>query len=261
MNMTFNSISKTKVIPIALWLTGTASISPSFANALTINIPQEEIKLEYSQPVRLEQVFADVISQSNRNTTALTQYAVGNKLFNIDKQPQSQQLKQQVINELQSLAAENSANQASVDILVEQIKSWNVGYREELTLDLDHIRIQPQANPMLNGHFELVTTTRTPQFSIEGLLTVPQSIELGPDKTLSHYLEPLAQLSSAHPSYAWVVYPDGHYKRVGYAYWNNENTALIPGTVVFLGYNSDSASTLELEERIVKLISMRTSTK
>ena len=257
--MMSNIKNHTTVMYATLILSALFIAPSSFANTLTIKIPQQNSVLDYPHPVRLEQVFSDIITQSN--TRSPNDYSIGNKLFNLDKAEQSQQLKQQVLNDLQVLLNEKKSDAASIQIIIDQITQWQVGYRETLNLDFDTIRMQSQANPMLSGHFEFLTTQRTPRIHVEGLLFAPQSMELKSNKSLEHYIDQISPLSSAHSSDAWVIYPDGHYIRAGYAYWNNQNIQLIPGTVVFLGFNSDSTDSLKLEERIVKLITMRKSTK
>lgn len=235
-------------------------ISPlSLASALNVILPAEQIALNYEQPVRLEQVFKDAIAQSK--TTSPTEYLLANKLFNLDKAEQSEQLKQQVLDQLNALQLKNQKYKTSSDILTNQIESWEVSYREDLNLDFDVIRTQPSANPMLSGDFALVSEKRSSWISVEGVMSKPQNLKFKSHLNLHDYIGQVDSLSSANPSYAWVIYPDGNTVRAGYAQWNEESIQLTPNTVVFLGFDSDSGNTLELEKQIVKLITMRTNTK
>ncbi|WP_052810292.1 capsule biosynthesis GfcC family protein [Vibrio renipiscarius] len=244
---------------LSLVLLGLFMSPPSQADTLSVTLPAVQTTLSYEHPVRLDRVFTDAIAQSGGVSPA--QYFVANKLFNLDKAEQINQLKQQVLEQLNALALERSKFKTSSELLARQIESWNVAYRENLNLDFDVIRTQPTANPMLSGHFALVAENRSSLVNIEGLVFQPQPLNFSSNLTLRDYINQVDIFSSAHPSYAWVIYPDGHTIRVGYAQWNEEIIQLTPNSVIFLGFDSDSDHTLKLEEQIVKLITMRTNIK
>ncbi|WP_159656109.1 capsule biosynthesis GfcC family protein [Vibrio atypicus] len=245
----------------ALFFAGCSLITASNASAqaLKVNLPSTGIALEYAQPQRIDQVFTDVIAQ--KPSPSPVNFPIANQLFNLEKQEQSEQFKQQVLKKLTDLTSGSGKQKKSIGILIEQIKDWQVGYRESITLDFDEIRLQSKANPMLSGEYEFIIPGRSNTVSFEGLLFSPQQVDFKSNQTLSDYLGKLNLLSSAHPSYAWVIYPNGHYIKAGYAYWNNDSTQLTPGSVVFLGYNSDTREMQNIEKDIVKLISMRKGTQ
>tara|TARA_Y100001956_G_scaffold5226_1_gene4694 strand:- start:28129 stop:28902 length:774 start_codon:yes stop_codon:yes gene_type:complete len=251
--------NRAQLIRATIYLSCTVFLPFSFATALKVDLPADQITLEYQSPVRLEQVLSDITQQDTE--TVPSRYPLANQLFNLDKQEQAEKIKQDALKELQVLATEGVLPKESAGIIREQINSWNIAYRELIELDLDQIRTHVPSNPMLQGHFEFVSPMRNQVLSFEGLLFSPQRVEFDSSTPLSSYLSKLKLLSSAHPSYAWVVYPNGDYVRAGYAYWNNQGTQLAPGTIVFVGFNSEAKAVLQLEERIVKLITMRRSTK
>ena len=240
-----------------LLITLTSTLLPIFAasaDTLKVELPIQGAILQYEEAERLETVLSDAIAHSQ--TLSPASYPLANQLFNRNKQSAAQQLKSNVLEQLEQ-RKHHRDNDASLDILIEQIKRWAVGYRESLSLDIDKVRIQADHNPLLAGEYELITPQRIEQIQIEGLLFRPQTVAFASSPTLSEALEQTDMLSTASSSYAWVIYPDGHYIKAGYAYWNNENTHLTPGTVVFVGFNSDDSELKRLEENIVKLISMR----
>lgn len=251
--MHLSSIKKITVLIFAAYTLIT--VSNASAQALKVNLPSTGIALEYAQPQRLAQVFTDVLAQEP--SPSPVDFPIANQLFNLEKQEQSEQFKQQVLKKLADLSSGSGKQKESIGILIEQIKEWPVGYRESITLDFDEIRLQSKANPMLSGEYEFVIPGRSNTVSFEGLFFSPQQVDFKSNQTLSDYLGKLNLLSSAHSSYAWVIYPDGHYIKAGYAYWNNDKTQLTPGSVVFLGYNSDANEMQDIEKYIVKLISMR----
>lgn len=251
--------NQAQLIRATIYLSCSLFLPFSFAAALKVNLPADQIALEYPQPVRLEQVFNDIIQQATH--TLPSRYPLANQLFNLDKQQQAESQKQAVLNDLEILTTDQHISLEPAGIIRQQIQEWDISYREFTQLDFDLIRTQTHANPMLDGHFELVAPKRLQRLSFEGLLFSPQQVEFDSSISLATYLQKMNRLSSAHPSYVWVIYPNGDYARVGYAYWNDQGTQLTPGTTVFIGFNSEAKEVQQLEERIVQLITMRRSAK
>lgn len=222
---------------------------------LVIQLPQEEIALEYSIPVRLSQVLSDIPSFSQ--TITFDGYSIANKMFNHDKHKKASQLKQTVLNRLQEQLSSDLTKNKTIGALIEQVRTWPIGYREFVSLDYDQVRLHPKNDPLLSGRFELVQGMRTSTISIEGAVYQASKVSMSANQTLSDYLTSVKLLPEAHKSYAWVIYPDGESKRVGYAYWNDEGVSLTPGSTIFIGLDSDSDETIELEKSITQLLSMR----
>ncbi|MEF1171093.1 capsule biosynthesis GfcC family protein [Vibrio sinaloensis] len=232
---------------------------PVYATELSVSLPGDQLALEYPHPVRIEQVFTDVIAL--QGATQPTIYPLANQLFNLDKQFQADVEKQEVLEQLKALADRQVISAEAAGVLKQQIQSWDVAYREKIDLDFDQIRTDAADNPMLQGNYELMTPKRTRTLSFEGALYTPQNVEFDESLSLSDYLSRLNLLKSAAPSYAWVIYPDGNFVRSGYAYWNSQNTSLTPGSVIFIGFNSSNKEVQQLEQQIVQLITMRRSAK
>lgn len=239
----------------------------SFASVLAIHLPDEKKVLKYNQPERLEKIFADMINQretveieyrsANGTLAALIAYPLNNMLFNKDKESEVEQRKQTLLQRLNAYTHDHTKYKASIDLLHEQISRWNVGYREFINLDYDAIRITPKNNPKLEGNFELITPKKPKTVSIEGLLFSPVTKPFIGGLTVADYLSQTTLLSSANNSNVWVIYPDGHTKQVGYAYWNDEQTLLAPGSVIFVGFNDSNDQLLDFESEIVSLLRLR----
>lgn len=227
----------------------------AIASNVKVELPSEQLVINYTAPIRLERAIADTILHSEIN--APFSYPLNNALFNIDKQRVANNKKQAVLNLLDKLKKQDSALYESLGILHEQVKTWRVGYRENLALDLDFIRLTPSANPMLSGHYQFEYPDRPKNIHLEGLFFSITMPDARPDWTVKDYLSTSRGLSSASNSYAWVIYPDGNYKRVGFAYWNDDNTPLPPGSSIFLGFNNPSTELSQLEQDIVSLIAWR----
>ncbi|UUM30041.1 capsule biosynthesis GfcC family protein [Vibrio japonicus] len=235
-------------------LIAVSSVS-AYANELVVEIPSDGITLQYPQSVRLEQVLSDAIQHSK--SSDLLSFPLNKQLFDITKENEANQLKTSVLEELSDLSQKKKKLRTSIELVINQIKRWDVGYRVQVSLDYDLIRLALEKNPRLSGKFELLLPSREEAFTVEGLVFSPQKIKLNQASSASEYLSQVNKLSSAHKSEAWIIYSDGHFIRSGYAYWNKEPTQLTPGSVVFFGFDSDDKDIRELEHKIVKLISMR----
>lgn len=228
----------------------------SIANVLTsISIPTSQQQLEFAQPVTLETVLGNLY-RSNKIDEHHS-FSLGFQLFASQKEQESIEFQVSVLEKLQYIAASNNKLSVSAELLLQQIKRWDVGFRVFTSLDWDLIRISSEHNPTLLGSYELLLPKRHERATFEGLVAIPQSISLQSAQSLQAYTKHINILSSANPSYAWVIYPDGHVKHAGYAAWNETPINLTPNSVVFFGFNSDEPSIQQLEKDIVKLITMR----
>ncbi|NOH63970.1 capsule biosynthesis GfcC family protein [Vibrio sp. RE88] len=238
-----------------LFLFTLSTFTNAIASSVKVELPSEQLVIDYTTPVRLERAITDTVLHSENN--APFSYPLNNALFNIDKQRVANNKKQAVLNLIDKLKKQEPTLYESLGILREQVKTWPVGYRENVSLDLDFVRLTPSANPMLSGQYQFEYPDRPTNIHLEGLFFSTTMPEARPDWTVKDYLSTSKVLSSASNSYAWVIYPDGNYKQVGFAYWNDENTPLPPGSSIFLGFNNPSTELSQLEQDIVSLIAWR----
>ncbi|QPG33892.1 capsule biosynthesis GfcC family protein [Vibrio europaeus] len=230
-------------------------ISSASENTLSISLPSEQFILHYNNPVRLAQVLSDTVSQSHNSSILVSPST--NQLFNLVKEPQITSKKRSVIKKLNQLASSEPQLKLSINGIVKQIASWDVGYKESISLDFDVVRVFSHANPLLVGHYELLIQGHKESVLVEGLVSTPKQIKFSATKSISDYLSDCSLSREANSSFAWVIYPDGTYMRSGFAYWNNENQSLAPGSSIFIGFNLDTKEVLSLEQDIVDLITMR----
>ncbi|MDN3683987.1 hypothetical protein QW180_08595 [Vibrio sinaloensis] len=121
-----------KLVRKLIYLSFLAFIPSTFATALKINLPADNIALEYPQPVRLEQVISD-INQQGGNTQP-SNYPLANQLFNLDKQQQVDKQKETLLR-LKKLVVEGLIESESAGLIIGQVQSWDIIYRELIELD------------------------------------------------------------------------------------------------------------------------------
>ncbi|MBM7037685.1 capsule biosynthesis GfcC family protein [Vibrio ulleungensis] len=227
------------------------SASEAPAPTLSITLASEGQQLQFDKPSRLSAVVAAVAPYTT--APSIHSYPMYSRLFSSAKQSQAEQLKQQVLTELHNRLEEDESYQ----LLINEVHDWTVGYRELLSLDQDVFRIDASLDPMLAGDFDLELIEPPSTIEILGLVNTPQLLTWQPHWTASDYIKQSVRHDKGHRSYVWIVYPDGHITRSGYAYWNNEAASIVPGSVLFVGYNSDKQATIDLEQNIAKLIASR----
>ncbi len=226
---------------------------PSLANApLVIDLPALGVALQYPQAVRLEKALGDIDKQSAPHS--IFTYPLMSRLYNVDKQAIAEQTKQQTIDSLRKLALQLPKQKTNLIHLLNQIETWDVGYREHVNLDLDVVRITKSQNPMLRGHFTFESFARPTSITLAGLIASPSEATLTSGFTAADYLNRAIRLRGANNSVAWLITPDGLARQIGYAYWNDQHTALAPGSTLFVGFDSTQPELQALEQQIMTLI-------
>lgn len=208
------------------------------------------IQLNYNQPVRLSRVLQDTTSRLN-----FAPYWVGAKLFDLDKQPRvDQQLKavQQTLSVLQSEYPDDVGYQA----VFNQLNQYQYGFRQMVRLDPDFVRLDTSLNPRLPGRYALRLVPRPKTITVMGVVNQVAHLPFVATMTVADYLgqENVNKLGDANQSFAWIITPDGQSRRVGYAYWNDQQAVLIPGSILFLGFCRENHQHQMLETHIVHLL-------
>ncbi len=236
-----------------------AAVFSSYVFASSVTVISDGVQLSYDQPVRLDTVVADTIKHVN---PSLQSFPVANQLFNLNKQQQADELKQNTLYELNKLKHSSDKEVRLFAYNVShQVQNWDVGYREFINLDHDWVRITPKDNPMLSGRFELSSQQKPKSIELIGMFDSPKHIPFNTELKLVDILENQSKHAGANNSFVWLINPDGHYQRYGYAYWNYENAPIIPGSVIYLGVHSSHEKLKQIEQQIIQLISMRRGKK
>ncbi|HFQ5158166.1 TPA: capsule biosynthesis GfcC family protein [Vibrio vulnificus] len=216
------------------------------------------LQLNYPQPVRLEQVLLDAQQQNRQQNDSSNAQALsfheGFQLFNLDKQAEADAQLQHVRQQLIELAKDEDYRQAS-QLLLTLLEKHQYGYRENINLDIDAVRLKADLNPALPGHYALKQASRENKVLLLGLIdqkTVPFSADLD----VADYIATSTLNNNGNKSEAWVIAPNGNSSKVGYSYWNNQHMSVLPGSTIFIGFNASNDELQALESDIVKLLGM-----
>jgi hypothetical protein len=214
-----------------------------------VDLPQSKVQIQTTQPIRLSAVL-----QEAKSRTSFGSYSEGNKLFNLNNQAQIERIKQESIQSLNTLMAMANYERLATSLLA-MVKSKHYAYRELISLDLDQIRLDSAQDPLLSGHYQLSMMPRPKTIAIVGAITEPTVANYSPELTVMNYLQLVTLRQGSSKSYAWVISPQGHSVKVGTSYWNNEHTAILPGSIIFVGLEESLNSDLpNLEPNLITLL-------
>ena len=229
---------------------------------LSIELPVQGVTLNYSQPVRLEQVLND----ANANG-ALGYFPLSAQLFDRNEQQQVDTLKVQLIEQLNKLALQ----EPQVKSVIAQLESFDYQARYFVDLDRNTVISQPEKNPLLVSkdsagesnrpnqvqRFELYLTHRPTDLTLVGAVKQVHKLKLIEHGQLDNYLSVLPKgelLEVADKSTAFVIQPDGHVDEVSYAYWNRKQAYFAPGAILFIAFDSLPSEFSTLNHNIIELL-------
>lgn len=235
---------------------------------LSVELPIQGITLNYSQPVRLEQVLND----ANANG-ALGYFPLSAQLFDRNAQQLVDSLKAKVIEQLNQLAQQ----EPQVRTVIAQLESFDYQARYFLDLDRNAVISQPEKNPLLLSkdiplskgdalksdklnqaqRFDLYLIHRPTHLTMVGAVKQAHKLKLIEHGQLDNYLSMLPEgelLDIADKSIAFVIQPDGHVDEVDYAYWNSKQAYFAPGAIVFIAFDSLPSEFSTLNQNIIELL-------
>lgn len=229
---------------------------------LSVELPVQGVTLNYTQPVRLEQVLND----ANANG-ALGYFPLSAQLFDRNAQPQVDNLKAQVIEQLNQLALQ----EPQARFVITQLESFDYQARYFVDLDRNAVISQPEKNPLLVSkssaleleqsnqaqHFDLYLTPRPIDVTVVGAVKQAHQLKLIEHGQLDSYLSKLPKgelLEIADRSTAFVIQPDGHVDEISYAYWNSKQAYFAPGAILFIAFGSLPSEFSTLNQNIIELL-------
>ncbi len=149
----------------------------------------------------------------------------------------AEQRHQALLAKLTALAGEEGGDAAAaINALRQQLQAFKVTGRQIVPLDPDQVRVQPGANPPLEGEYTLWVGNQPSTVTVVGLVSRPEEKPFTPGRDVVSYLDEMDTLSGAEKSDAWLIYPDGHTQKVPVAYWNRRHVEPMPGSVIFVGF-------------------------
>ena len=235
---------------------------------LSVGLPVQGITLNYSQPVRLEQVLDD----ANANG-AQGYFPLSAQLFDRNAQQQVDTLKARVIDQLNQLAQQ----EPQVRTVITQLESFDYQARYFVDLDRNAVISQPEKNPLLLSkdvwvskgtvleadksnqaqRFDLYLTPRPTDLTFTGALKQSHKLKLIEHGQLDNYLSMLPEgelLEISDKSTAFVIQPDGHIDEISYAYWNSKQAYFAPGAILFVAFDSLPSEFSTLNQNIIELL-------
>lgn len=235
---------------------------------LIVELPVQGVTLNYSQPVRLEQVLSD----ANANG-ASGYFPLSAQLFDRNAQQKIDTLKAQVIEQLNQLVLQ----EPKVKPVIAQLEPFEYQARYFVDLDRNAVISQSEKNPLLLSkdiwlskgtvleadksnqaqRFDLYLTQRPTELTLVGAVKQSHKLKLIEHGQLDNYLSMLPKselLEIADKSTAFVIQPDGHVDEISYAYWNSRQAYFAPGAILFIAFDSLPSEFSTLNQNIIELL-------
>ena len=243
---------KTLITASALLILACPSIAAGVSAGLSVQLPQQSIRLDYNQPTRLEQVLKDTQLQASNQQQQLEPLQA--QLFALQKQALIDEQKRDVLAQLQQLNLEEP--QLGAEKVIAQINASEFKYREFTSLDYDIVQSQLKQNPLLDGQYQLSVAVRNPQISFFGAVKQAEQTRQRSQWFLADYFKALGKLrlDSASTSQALIIQPDGHITTAHYGNWNFKPHFIAPGATVFVPFDLLPSQYASLNQDIAQLL-------
>ncbi len=225
---------------------------PAIAAELSVLLPNQGVRLDYPQPVRLETVLKDVQKQAQAKQVRLE--PIQAQLFDSKKQVIVDEMKQQVLSQLSDLA--QIKPELDTQSISEQINVSKFHYREFTSLDYDVVQSQRKGNPLLTGSYQLNIAPRINNIYFLGAVKKAEEVKQHAQWFLADYFDMLGNIKSeaAYDGTATIIQPDGKVMEAQYGAWNFKPHFIAPGAIIYIPIKSLPSELETLNQLIVQLV-------
>jgi hypothetical protein len=221
--------------------------------AVTVNLPNLNIDLNYHQPIRLSKLLSDTqnIIQEKSGDTPFWLMA---QLLQNDKNNQINELKNKILAKLKMLSLDHPRSKVKAELLFTFINQNDFNYRYFITLDNDLVRIQTKHNPLLKGQLTLLTPSRVNGIRVIGISHPENPTALIEQNAIDDYLNAYSLPPNSNTELLYIIQPDGVVIKNKNAYWNKKLAFFAPGASLFIGFKSLPNEYEGLNDEIADLI-------
>lgn len=220
---------------------------------LSVELPALSVTLNYQQPVRLSKVLTDT-QKTTQERGGNTPFWLAAQLLQKDKNEQINQLKNSVLNKLIAIKNADQQSASKAKFLITLISHTDFNYRHFISLDYDLVRIQPELDPLLEGHYQLLIPARANNIRLIGTTVPEHTTPLIAQATLDAYIKNAVLPPNTDSSIIYVIQPDGTLSKQHNAYWYRQPTFLAPGASLYFGFKSLREGDVMLNQQIAELL-------
>ncbi|GAB5382366.1 MAG: hypothetical protein Alis3KO_38250 [Aliiglaciecola sp.] len=162
--------------------------------------------------------------------------------------------KQNLVNALSN--GESHISEIARNLLLTQVKSWDLADRVVIDIDYDLARFSLKNNPVMeDGKFLLMLSTRNRPLYVFGAVEVEESLTYQENTCIEDTVGSLQKASFADSNYVYVISPNGLISRTPIAYWNSQCTLVMPGSQIYIPVQENQffPSIQETNEAVARL--------
>lgn len=225
---------------------------PSISTELSVLLPNQGVRLDYPQAVRLESVLQDAEKQAQVKQVRFE--PIQAQLFDTQKQAIVDKMKQRVLKQLSELA--QIKPEFDTQSLGEQINASDFQYREFTSLDYDVVQSQVKGNPLLTGNYQLNIASRNNNIYFLGAVKKAEPVKQRAQWFLADYFYVHGNIKSeaALDDIATIIQPDGKVMEAQYGAWNFEPHFIAPGAIIYIPIKSLPSELDSLNQDMVQLL-------
>lgn len=224
-----------------------------FSNFASVEIQYAGNSLKFNANPRLSSVLGRVMVSTDF-------YWHGSSLYRLNSS-ESKAARQMLLKELDSVLSKTGSKTSKYAALLkikEQVSNWQVADKLSVELDYDLIRIREELDPRLDdGEYLLHLPFRAYDINVVGAVETTGKFPHIAATSVKAYFDNknIKRLDYADYEFAYVIHPDGSYKKVSLSAYNQEHVEVAPGGTIYVPIKElpfDSTNE-ELNERVAKL--------
>lgn len=167
---------------------------------------------------------------------------------------------QQVMERLRFWAEHGTTDHiATLRSILEQLADVRVTGRQFVNLDLDWVRLRPEANRRLDGDYTLYLRRHDMTVNVLGAVSGAGKQAWRPQCSVAGYLDGHERLAGADLNVVVIIFPDGRVRIAPVAYWDRRYMEVEPGSTLWVGVDPRSRILPDqhMEEEIISLLKTR----
>ncbi|GAB2678390.1 capsule biosynthesis GfcC family protein [Aliiglaciecola aliphaticivorans] len=181
--------------------------------------------LNFAENPRLTEVLESIDLKPNW-------YWPNTQLFKLDSNL-AENKRIELIQKLENLSQD--LDSSSQNKLIEQIKSWKLAQRINITIDYDFARFVLRYNPLFDdGKYSLIFRQRNPSLYLFGAVPQPKVLTYENNQCIENIVANIRKLDSAESSFIYAIQPDGVIRKLPIAYWNHDCQQVMPGSQIYV---------------------------
>ncbi|WP_413282538.1 capsule biosynthesis GfcC family protein [Vibrio sp. MA40-2] len=230
-----------------------ATPSEVVAQSLTVTLADYALELSYPQATRLDHILLD--SEKLTSDSEHPQpFWLAAQWLEPTRNEEIELEKIKILENLKFLSQYQPDLALKAESIRNVLQKNQFNYRYFIPLDKDMVRLKPEFNPALHGHYTLLTPARSEMIFVVGAGQTITPVTLHSIHNPLHYLKPLSLPEGSDRDAIYIIQPDGHVSQFSNPIWQRQRAYLAPGAIILSGFASLPNEYAQLNQQIAELL-------